>query len=191
MGSDRRIGPDFLYAGPGFGGSCFPKDLSALIKTGALVNVSTSLLDAVLSVNDHQKNILADKAASLFESLQGKTIAIWGISFKPNTDDIREAPAVQLIKSLIDGGAKVRAYDPVVKGINTDLDSQITFCDDNYAAAKDANLLILVTEWKIFRSPDFSLLKKLMKNQNLIDGRNIWNRDDAEGYGFTYLGIGR
>ena len=191
MGSDRRIGPDFLYAGPGFGGSCFPKDLSALIKTGALVNVSTSLLDAVLSVNDHQKNILADKAASLFESLQGKTIAIWGISFKPNTDDIREAPAVQLIKSLIDGGAKVRAYDPVVKGINTDLDSQITFCDDNYAAAKDANLLILVTEWKIFRSPDFSLLKKLMKNQNLIDGRNIWNRDDAEGYGFRYLGIGR
>ena len=191
MGSDRRIGPDFLYAGPGFGGSCFPKDLSALIKTGALVNVSTSLLDAVLSVNDHQKNILADKAASLFESLQGKTIAIWGISFKPNTDDIREAPAIQLIKSLIDGGAKVRAYDPVVKGINTDLDSQITFCDDNYAAAKDANLLILVTEWKIFRSPDFSLLKKLMKNQNLIDGRNIWNRDDAEGYGFRYLGIGR
>ena len=191
MGSDRRIGPDFLYAGPGFGGSCFPKDLSALIKTGALVNVSTSLLDAVLSVNDHQKNILADKAASLFESLQGKTIAIWGISFKPNTDDIREAPAVQLIKSLIDGGAKVRAYDPVVKGINTDLDSQITFCDDNYAAAKDANLLILVTEWKIFRSPDFSLLKKLMKNQNLIDGRNIWNRDDAEVYGFRYLGIGR
>ena len=191
MGSDRRIGPDFLYAGPGFGGSCFPKDLSALIKTGALVNVSTSLLDAVLSVNDHQKNILADKAASLFESLQGKTIAIWGISFKPNTDDIREAPAIQLIKSLIDGGAKVRAYDPVVKGINTDLDSQITFCDDSYAAAKDANLLILVTEWKIFRSPDFSLLKKLMKNQNLIDGRNIWNRDDAEGYGFRYLGIGR
>ena len=191
MGSDSRIGPDFLYAGPGFGGSCFPKDLSALIKTGALVNVSTSLLDAVLSVNDHQKNILADKAASLFESLQGKTIAIWGISFKPNTDDIREAPAIQLIKSLIDGGAKVRAYDPVVKGIDTDLDSQITFCDDNYAAAKDADLLILVTEWKIFRSPDFSLLKKLMKNQNLIDGRNIWNRDDAEGYGFRYLGIGR
>jgi UDPglucose 6-dehydrogenase len=191
MGSDRRIGPDFLYAGPGFGGSCFPKDISALIKTGALVNVSTSLLDAVLSVNDHQKNILADKAASLFESIQGKTIAIWGISFKPNTDDIREAPAIHLIKSLIDGGAKVRAYDPVVKGINPDLDSQITFCDDNYAAAKDADLLILVTEWKIFRSPDFPLLKKLMKNQNLIDGRNIWNRDDAEGYGFTYLGIGR
>jgi UDPglucose 6-dehydrogenase len=191
MGSDRRIGPDFLYAGPGFGGSCFPKDISALIKTGALVNVSTSLLDAVLSVNDHQKNILADKAASLFESIQGKTIAIWGISFKPNTDDIREAPAIHLIKSLIDGGAKVRAYDPVVKGINPDLDSQITFCEDNYAAARDADLLILVTEWKIFRSPDFPLLKKLMKNQNLIDGRNIWNRDDAEGYGFTYLGIGR
>jgi UDPglucose 6-dehydrogenase len=191
MGSDRRIGPDFLYAGPGFGGSCFPKDINALIKTGASVNVSTSLLDAVLSVNDHQKNILADKAASLFESLQGKTIAIWGISFKPNTDDIREAPAIQLIKSLIDGGAKVRAYDPVVKGINPDLDSQITFCEDNYVAATDADLLILVTEWKIFRSPDFPLLKKLMKNHNLIDGRNIWSRNDAEGHGFTYLGIGR
>jgi len=145
----------------------------------------------VLSVNDHQKNILADKAALLFESLQGKTIAIWGISFKPNTDDIREAPAIQLIKSLIDGGAKVRAYDPVVKGINPDLDSQITFCEDNYVAATDADLLILVTEWKIFRSPDFPLLKKLMKNHNLIDGRNIWSRNDAEGHGFTYLGIGR
>ena len=191
MGSDRRIGPDFLYAGPGFGGSCFPKDISALIKTGASVNVSTSLLDAVLSVNERQKNILATKAESLFESLEDKTIAIWGISFKPNTDDIREAPAVQLIESLVIRGARVRVYDPIVKGINADLDSQITFCEDSYAAARDADLLILVTEWKIFRSPDFPLLKKLMKKQNLIDGRNIWNRDDTEMHGFTYLGIGR
>jgi UDPglucose 6-dehydrogenase len=191
MGSDRRIGPDFLYAGPGFGGSCFPKDINALIKTGASVNVSTSLLDAVLSVNERQKNILATKAKSLFESLEDKTIAIWGISFKPNTDDIREAPAVQLIQSLVIGGARVRVYDPVVKGINADLDSQITFCEDSYAAARDADLLILVTEWKMFRSPDFPLLKKLMNKQNLIDGRNIWNRSDAEGHGFTYLGIGR
>jgi UDPglucose 6-dehydrogenase len=191
MGSDRRIGPDFLYAGPGFGGSCFPKDINALIKTGASVNVSTSLLDAVLSVNERQKNILATKAKSLFESLEDKTIAIWGISFKPNTDDIREAPAVQLIQSLVIGGARVRVYDPVVKGINADLDSQITFCEDSYAAARDADLLILVTEWKMFRSPDFPLLKKLMNKQTLIDGRNMWTRSDAEGHGFTYLGIGR
>jgi UDPglucose 6-dehydrogenase len=191
MGSDRRIGPDFLYAGPGFGGSCFPKDINALIHTGVSVNVSTSLLDAVLSVNDRQKSILATKAKTLFDNLENKTIAVWGISFKPNTDDIREAPAVQLIESLLNSGARVRVYDPVVKGINANLDSQITFCEDNYAAVKDTDLLILVTEWKIFRSPDFPLLKKLMKNLNLIDGRNIWNRSDAEGHGFTYMGIGR
>ncbi len=191
MGSDSRIGPDFLYAGPGFGGSCFPKDISALIKTGASVNVSTSLLDAVLSVNERQKNILANKAASLFESLDGKTIAIWGISFKPNTDDIREAPALPLIEYLINGGAKVRAYDPVVKSINSLIDPQISFCDDKYDAANESDLLILVTEWKTFRSPDFSLLKKMMRTRNLIDGRNIWNRHDAEIHGFSYQGIGR
>jgi UDPglucose 6-dehydrogenase len=191
MGSDSRIGPDFLYAGPGFGGSCFPKDISALINTGASVNVSTSLLDAVLSVNERQKNILANKAASLFESLDGKTIAIWGISFKPNTDDIREAPALRLIEFLINGGAKVRAYDPVVKSINSMIDTQISFCDDKYDAANGSDLLILVTEWKTFRSPDFLLLKKIMRTNNLIDGRNIWNRNDAEIHGFSYQGIGR
>jgi UDPglucose 6-dehydrogenase len=191
MGSDSRIGPDFLYAGPGFGGSCFPKDISALINTGVSVNVSTSLLDAVLSVNERQKNILANKTASLFESLNGKTIAIWGISFKPNTDDIREAPALRLIEFLINGGAKVRAYDPVVKSINSMIDTQISFCDDKYDAANGSDLLILVTEWKTFRSPDFLLLKKIMRTNNLIDGRNIWNRNDAEIHGFSYQGIGR
>ena len=191
MGSDSRIGPDFLYAGPGFGGSCFPKDISALINTGASVNVSTSLLDAVLSVNERQKNILANKAVSLFDSLNGKTIAIWGISFKPNTDDIREAPALRLIEFLINGGAKVRAYDPVVKSINSMIDTQISFCDDKYDAANGSDLLILVTEWKTFRSPDFLLLKKMMRTKNLIDGRNIWNRNDAEIHGFSYQGIGR
>ena len=191
MGSDSRIGPDFLYAGPGFGGSCFPKDISALINTGASVNVSTSLLDAVLSVNERQKNILANKASSLFESLNGKTIAVWGISFKPNTDDIREAPALRLIEFLINGGAKVRAYDPVVKSINSMIDAHVSFCDDKYDAAKGSDLLILVTEWKTFRSPDFLLLKKMMRTKNLIDGRNIWNRNDAEIHGFSYQGIGR
>jgi UDPglucose 6-dehydrogenase len=191
MGSDSRIGPDFLYAGPGFGGSCFPKDISALINTGASVNVSTSLLDAVLSVNERQKDILCNKTASLFESLNGKTITIWGISFKPNTDDIREAPALRLIEFLINCGAKVRAYDPVVKSINSIIDNQISFCDDKYDAANGSDLLILVTEWKTFRSPDFFLLKKIMRTQNLIDGRNIWNREDAETRGFSYQGIGR
>jgi UDPglucose 6-dehydrogenase len=191
MGSDRRIGPNFLYAGPGFGGSCFPKDINALIKTGASVNASTSLLEAVLSVNERQRRILIDKAASLFQSISGKTIAIWGVSFKPNTDDVREAPAIPLIESLISGGAKVRVYDPVVRSINSIIDTQIIFCDDKYQAAKGSDLLVLVTEWKTFRSPDFHLLKKLMTDLNLIDGRNIWNRDDAEKHGFTYQGIGR
>jgi UDPglucose 6-dehydrogenase len=191
IGSDSRIGPNFLYAGPGFGGSCFPKDISALIKTGASVNASTSLLEAVLSVNERQRRILIDKAASLFESISGKTIAIWGVSFKPNTDDVREAPAIPLIESLISGGAKVRVYDPVVRSINSNIDTQIIFCDDKYQAANGSDLLVLVTEWKTFRSPDFHLLKKLMTDLNLIDGRNIWNKDDAEKHGFTYQGIGR
>jgi UDPglucose 6-dehydrogenase len=142
-------------------------------------------------VNERQKNILANKTASLFESLNGKTIAIWGISFKPNTDDIREAPALRLIEFLINGGAKVRAYDPVVKSINSMIDTQISFCDDKYDAANGSDLLILVTEWKTFRSPDFLLLKKIMRTNNLIDGRNIWNRNDAEIHGFSYQGIGR
>ena len=191
MGSDRRIGPNFLYAGPGFGGSCFPKDINALIKTGASVNASTSLLEAVLSVNERQRGILIDKAASLLQSISGKTIAIWGVSFKPNTDDVREAPAIPLIESLISGGAKVRVYDPVVRSINSIIDTQIIFCDDKYQAANGSDLLVLVTEWKTFRSPDFHLLKKLMTDLNLIDGRNIWNKDDAEKHGFTYQGIGR
>ena len=191
MGSDHRIGPNFLYAGPGFGGSCFPKDINALIKTGASVNASTSLLEAVLSVNERQRRILIDKAASLFQSISGRTIAIWGVSFKPNTDDVREAPAIPLIESLISGGAKVRVYDPVVRSINSIIDTQIIFCDDKYQAANGSDLLVLVTEWKTFRSPDFHLLKKLMTDLNLIDGRNIWNKDDAEKHGFTYQGIGR
>ena len=191
MGSDSRIGPDFLYAGPGFGGSCFPKDINALINIGAALNVSTSLLDSVLSVNERQKHLLARKAESQLETLREKTIGIWGISFKPNTDDIREAPSIQLIESLIAGGAKVRVYDPVVKTISKDLDARVTFCEDKYEAATEADLLILVTEWKTFRSPDFSLLKKLMKSQYLIDGRNIWSKNEAEMNGFIYQGVGR
>lgn len=191
MGSDRRIGPDFLYAGPGFGGSCFPKDINALINTGAALNVSTSLLDSVLSVNERQKHILARKAESQLGTLREKTIGIWGISFKPNTDDIREAPAIQLIESLVAEGAKVRVYDPVVKTINSVLDACVTFCEDKYEAATESDLLILVTEWKTFRSPDFSLLNKLMNSHYLIDGRNIWSKEEAENNGFRYQGIGR
>ena len=191
MGSDRRIGPDFLYAGPGFGGSCFPKDINALINTGAALNVSTTLLDSVLSVNERQKHLLARKAGSQLGTLREKTIGIWGISFKPNTDDIREAPAIQLIESLVAEGAKVRVYDPVVKTINSVLDVRVTFCEDKYDAAAEADLLILVTEWKTFQSPDFSLLNKLMNSHYLIDGRNIWNKEEAENNGFRYQGIGR
>jgi UDPglucose 6-dehydrogenase len=194
IGADPRIGYHFIYPGCGYGGSCFPKDVKALAHAAERVGYTARLLQSVEAINETQKTTLFSKLALHFGSkalLRGKTIAVWGLAFKPNTDDIREAPAVQLIQALVIGGARVRVYDPVVKGINADLDSQITFCEDSYAAARDADLLILVTEWKIFRSPDYPLLKKLMKKQNLIDGRNIWNRDDTEMHGFTYLGIGR
>ena len=191
MGSDSRIGPNFLYAGPGFGGSCFPKDLQALMQTGDQLDVPTALLKAVFDVNKQQKAVLAEKARNLFASFENKKFTVWGISYKPETDDIRESPAICLIEDLLNEGAQVNAYDPMVKSINDAIDQKITFFENMYEAAIGSDCLILVTEWKAFKSPDFSHLSSIMRSKHLIDGRNIWERDEVRNSGFTYSGIGK
>lgn len=191
MGSDKRIGSDFLYAGPGFGGSCFPKDIRALSSTAKTNNLRTSLLDAVLEVNETQKGVLARKAMAILGSLKSKKIAIWGLAFKPNTDDTRESPALNLIESLLSGDANVRVYDPIVKSLHPDIDNSIKYFEDKYSCTENADLLILVTEWTAFKNPDFGLLSKQMHSLHILDGRNIWEKSEVEKYGLTYEGIGR
>ena len=191
MGSDKRIGSDFLYAGPGFGGSCFPKDILALSAAAKSSHLKTPLLDAILEVNVQQKDILAKKAARILGSLEGKTIAVWGLSFKPNTDDIREAPSLNLIRSILASGTRVHVFDPIVNTLGSQIDKEIRFFDDKYACAQNADLLVLVTEWKTFKNPDFGILSKQMSGLHILDGRNIWERSEVEKHGFTYEGIGR
>ena len=191
MGSDKRIGSDFLYAGPGFGGSCFPKDIRALAVTARTNGISTPLLDAILEVNEGQKNLLAKKAKKILGSLENKTIAVWGLAFKPNTDDTREAPSLNLINSILSSGGRVHAFDPIVKSLNEQIDSNIQFFDDKYACAQNADLLVLVTEWKTCKNPDFDLLSQQMRSLHILDGRNIWKKSEVQTFGFTYEGIGR
>jgi UDPglucose 6-dehydrogenase len=191
MGSDKRIGSDFLYAGPGFGGSCFPKDILALSASSKANHLKTPILDAILEVNVQQKDILAKKAARILGSLEGKTIAVWGLAFKPNTDDTREAPSLNLIRTLLARGTRVQVFDPVVNTLGSQIDNKIQFFDDKYACAQNADLLVLVTEWKTFKNPDFGILSKQMTGLHILDGRNIWERSEVENFGFTYEGIGR
>lgn len=191
MGSDKRIGPDFLYAGPGFGGSCFPKDIRALSAIAETYHLGTPLLDAILEVNETQKGVLAKKSLKVLGSLKNKKIAIWGLSFKPNTDDTRESPSLNLIESILLGGADVSVFDPVVNNLNTTFDKVIQYCEDKYACAYGADLLVLVTEWATFKNPDFPLLSRRMRGLHIIDGRNIWEKSEVEKFGFTYEGIGR
>jgi UDPglucose 6-dehydrogenase len=191
MGSDKRIGSDFLYAGPGFGGSCFPKDIRALSAIAKTYTLGTPLLDAILEVNETQKSVLARKSLETLGSLKDKKIAIWGLSFKPNTDDTRESPSLNLIESILSGGANVSVFDPVVKHLNATLDNSIQYCEDKYSCTNGADLLVLVTEWATFKNPDFLLLSRSMKDLHIIDGRNIWKKSEVEKFGFTYKGIGR
>jgi UDPglucose 6-dehydrogenase len=191
MGSDKRIGPDFLYAGPGFGGSCFPKDIRALSAIAETYHLDTPLLDAILEVNETQKSVLARKSLKTLGSLKNKKIAIWGLSFKPNTDDTRESPSLDLIESILSGGADVSVFDPVVNNLNTAFDKSIQYCEDKYSCAYGADLLVLVTEWAAFKNPDFPLLSRSMRGLHIIDGRNIWEKSEVEKFGFTYEGIGR
>ena len=193
IGADPRIGKKFLYPGVGYGGSCFPKDVKALIRTGKDHNYPLRLLEAVESVNEAQKNVLFDKIRRHFDGdLQDKTIAVWGLAFKPNTDDIREAPALVLIDSLLKAGAKVQVYDPEATAEGQKLlGSSVVWAKDVYEAAAGADAIALVTEWNAFRLPDWSVLKKSMVTAVVFDGRNIYDDVMLNKAGFTYYGIGQ
>jgi UDPglucose 6-dehydrogenase len=192
IGSDRRIGTSFLFPGVGYGGSCFPKDTQALMKSAQDKGYDFKILRAVEDVNDRQKERLVDKIEKFFPSLSGRTVGIWGLAFKPRTDDMREAPAIPIIERLLAGGAVVKAYDPaaapVARGI---FGSRITFCDKSYDALNGADALAVVTEWNEFREPDFAKMRSLMKAPVVFDGRNIYSPEQMRALGFTYFSIGR
>jgi UDPglucose 6-dehydrogenase len=192
IGSDSRIGKKFIYPGIGYGGSCFPKDVKALIKTADQNGYSLRVLKAVEDVNDDQKSVLFDKLNKYFNNnLKGKTIAIWGLSFKPQTDDMREAPALTIIQKLLDAGAKVNAYDPVaVNEAKRRIGDVVTYAKDQYEALIDADALLLVTEWPEFRFPNFNVVKKLLKNDLIFDGRNVYDAQEMKSMGFDYFCIG-
>ena len=193
MGSDSRIGRSFLYPGCGYGGSCFPKDIRALISVAEGVGYEMKLLKAVEAVNNQQKNILFEKLSNHFGGkLQGLTIALWGLSFKPETDDVRDAPSLTLIRSLLDAGVTVRAYDPAaIEEARRVLGDAVYYANDIYDAALDADALIVPTEWKVFRLPNWEMLKKVMRSRVVIDGRNIYNGTELASLGFAYQGIGQ
>jgi UDPglucose 6-dehydrogenase len=197
MGSDARIGNKFLFPGVGYGGSCFPKDTRALIHTARANGLSMSIVASAERINEAQKLVLVRKVRAAFGELGGKTVAVWGLAFKPNTDDIREAPALTVVRALAGDGAKLRLTDPeagpnFMQALGDSVKNfAIEFFDDPYAAAEGADALILATEWRQYRSPDFERLAKIMKGKWLFDGRNQWERADVEPLGFTYSGIGR
>ena len=192
IGLDNRIGGKFLHAGPGFGGSCFPKDAAALIKTGQDNNAPLRIVETVAAVNDARKRAMARKvSAALGGNLRGKTIAVLGLTFKPNTDDMREAPSIPLIMALQDMGAKVRAYDPVGMEQAKKVLDGVSYCDGPYACAQKADALVIVTEWEQFRALDFAQLQVAMAQPVIVDLRNIYRAEEVERYGFTYVSIGR
>lgn len=192
IGSDSRIGAKFLYPGCGYGGSCFPKDVKALIKTAEKNGYEMHVLKAVEEVNERQKRILFSKLEKHFGGdLRGKKIAMWGLSFKPETDDMREAPALVLIDLLLNARCDVRVYDPIaMEECKRRIGESVTYCADKYEAAIDADALLMVTEWKEFRMPSWDVLKKTMRGNMVIDGRNIYDRKELEGRGFVYYRIG-
>ena len=193
IGSDSRIGYNFIYAGTGYGGSCFPKDVKALIKTSDEKGYSLEILKAVESVNERQKSVLVKKLKKYFNNdLQGKKIAMWGLSFKPNTDDMREAPAIVIAKQLKELGAEVCAYDPVAMEESEErIGNLVNYSKDKNEALVDADALLLVTEWSEFRVLNYKVISKLMKNKVIFDGRNIYDPIELEENGFEYFGIGR
>lgn len=193
IGSDSRIGHKFLYAGCGYGGSCFPKDVKALIKTAEKEGYNTRVLKSVEEVNEAQKIILFNKLLSFYDgNIENKLIALWGLSFKPETDDVREAPALVLIDKLIAVGAKVKVFDPIALDIvRRQYGDKIEYAQDMYDAVLDSDALLLVTEWKEFRIPSWGVVKKTMKYPLIIDGRNIYDKAEMETQGFVYTCIGR
>lgn len=192
IGSDRRIGNYFIYPGTGYGGSCFPKDVKALIKTAKGYGYDLRVLQAVEDVNDDQKSILFNKLMKYYNyDIKGKTIAVWGLSFKPNTDDMREAPSRVVIGKLLEAGAKVRAYDPVaMHEAGRIFNTNIEFAKDQYDALIDADALVIITEWSEFKFPNFRVIKKLLKTPAIFDGRNIYDVKEMKAEGFDYSCIG-
>jgi UDPglucose 6-dehydrogenase len=192
IGLDKRIGSKFLHAGPGYGGSCFPKDTLALARTAQEAGAALRIIETVISVNDARKLGMARKVSQVFDGkVHGKTVAVLGLTFKPNTDDIREAPALSIIAALQDRGAIVRAYDPQGMHEAAKLLDQVTYCEDAYECAKGADALLIVTEWEQFRALDLPRLKELMKAPVIIDLRNIYRHDEVAHAGFAYHSIGR
>jgi UDPglucose 6-dehydrogenase len=204
MGFDRRIGFEFLFPGVGYGGSCFPKDVKALVQTASDIGIDAKVLRAVEEVNDRQKTLLyrmilgyfaggsGKRASGGKKPLSGKTIALWGLSFKPRTDDMREAPSVVIINNLLRAGAAVKAHDPVAMPEGRKIfKNRIEYREDGYEALRNADALAVVTEWSEFRTPDFKKMKRLMKRPVIFDGRNIYNQEELRKLGFTYYGIGR
>ncbi len=193
IGSDSRIGSKFIYPGPGYGGSCFPKDVRAIIRTAEDNGYELKVVKAVEKANEYQKDVLFNKISSHFgNDLSGKTVAVWGLSFKPKTDDIRESSSIHLIRKLLDAGASVKAYDPAaMEETRKQMGDLITFTADHYETVKNADAVVLMTEWSEFHLPDFGLMATLMKKKVLFDGRNIYDPAEIRKSGFVYYGIGR
>src|SRR5690554_96708 len=192
MGADTRIGHRFLYPGIGFGGSCFPKDVNALLKSGHDNNFNFSIIDAVLKVNNQQRIKLLDKVLDYFGDINGKTFALWGLAFKPDTDDIREAPALYLIEELLKRGAQVIGFDPeAIKNVKKQIGDKITYVENQYDALQAADALLIATEWSVFKNPDFNMIKSKLKTPLIFDGRNLFNLKDMQGKGLYYSSIGR
>lgn len=193
MGTDSRIGSRFLYAGCGYGGSCFPKDVKALVHTGIENGYHMQVIEAVETVNEKQKSIVFDKLNAAFNgNLKGKTVAVWGLAFKPETDDMREAPALVVIEKLLEAGATVKAFDPVAMAeCKRCIGDTVTYCKDMYEAVIDADAVALLTEWKQFRMPSWAIIHKAMNNYIVVDGRNIYDSEELQELGFIYSRIGQ
>jgi UDPglucose 6-dehydrogenase len=193
IGSDERIGKRFLFPGIGYGGSCFPKDVQALVKSGSDQNFSFEILKSVMAVNESQKTILLPKIQNFFRGdLKGKKIALWGLAFKPDTDDIREAPALYMIDELVKEGATVCAYDPeAMPNVKDVIGDKITYAENEYEALKDADALVICTEWGVFRNPDFKEMGNLLKDKVIFDGRNLFDLKEMNEKGYYYNSIGR
>ena len=192
IGTDSRIGNKFLYAGCGYGGSCFPKDVKALAHTGREYGYVMGVIEAVEAVNEQQKSIVYDKLKQQLGDLRSKTVALWGLAFKPETDDMREAPALVVIDKLIQDGAVVKVYDPIaMPECKRRIGDRVVYCKDMYDAVIDADALALITEWKLFRMPSWTVMKKVMHSPHIVDGRHIYDRQEVEQEGFVYSAIGR
>lgn len=191
IGTDARIGQKFLYAGCGYGGSCFPKDVKALVHTGIDNGYHMEVIEAVERVNERQKSIVYDKLVALMGDVRGKTIAILGLAFKPETDDMREAPALVVIDKLLQAGATVRVFDPIAMAeCKRRIGDVVTYTENLYDCADGADALVLMTEWRQFRMPTWNVIQKVMKGCVVVDGRNIWNRQELEDIGYLYTRIG-